>query len=604
MLGYICKYTPVELFESMGVTMERLEPQVAQFSQAETLMHPNVCSYVKAVLEAFAANPSEGIILTNCCDSVRRLSDTLKAQYPDKFFYILEVPRKVNTFAVGLYEKQVMKMMAAYAEFSGRAFDEDAFDDWLVRRAEAEAASTSDNDTAFDEGTDPVAEAIEASGDAISEDEGADAGTIKLGIMGARCNEAVLKFLAARKVQVLFNVTCTGMERRFSPSPSWGADGSREKLKDLVDAGPLNAYLEQVLCQFPCMRMITATNRYNYLEGFSDQLDGILYHTMKFCDVYAFEYTDLKASSDLPILEIETDSTRQSMGQIRTRVEAFIEELEIKKGLTQIARKKIRQEGQPLYIMGIDSGSTSTNAVLLDENRRILATSVVRTGAKTADSADRVLADILSQASLKREDLAMIVATGYGRVSIPFADTTITEISCHGKGAHFLNPDVRTILDIGGQDSKAIRLGPSGDVADFVMNDKCAAGTGRFLEAMARTLEVPIDDLGPISLEWKEDLDITSMCTVFAESEVISLIALNKEKADIAHAVHKAIAGKALSLMKKVGLEKAYMMTGGVAKNPGMVAVLNERLGSPLYIYDEPEIIGALGAALFGLEAI
>jgi len=604
MLGYICKYTPVELFESMGVTMERLEPQVAQFSQAETLMHPNVCSYVKAVLEAFAANPSEGIILTNCCDSVRRLSDTLKAQYPDKFFYILEVPRKVNTFAVGLYEKQVMKMMAAYAEFSGRAFDEDAFDDWLVRRAEAEAASTSDNDTAFDEGTDPVAEAIEASGDAISEDEGADAGTIKLGIMGARCNEAVLKFLAARKVQVLFNVTCTGMERRFSPSPSWGADGSREKLKDLVDAGPLNAYLEQVLCQFPCMRMITATNRYNYLEGFSDQLDGILYHTMKFCDVYAFEYTDLKASSDLPILEIETDSTRQSMGQIRTRVEAFIEELEIKKGLTQIARKKIRQEGQPLYIMGIDSGSTSTNAVLLDENRRILATSVVRTGAKTADSADRVLADILSQASLKREDLAMIVATGYGRVSIPFADTTITEISCHGKGAHFLNPDVRTILDIGGQDSKAIRLGPSGDVADFVMNDKCAAGTGRFLEAMARTLEVPIDDLGPISLEWKEDLDITSMCTVFAESEVISLIALNKEKADIAHAVHKAIAGKALSLMKKVGLEKAYMMTGGVAKNPGMVAVLNEKLGAPLYIYDEPEIIGALGAALFGLEAI
>ncbi len=604
MLGYICKYTPVELFESMGVTMERLEPQVAQFSQAETLMHPNVCSYVKAVLEAFAANPSEGIILTNCCDSVRRLSDTLKAQYPDKFFYILEVPRKVNTFAVGLYEKQVMKMMAAYAEFSGRAFDEDAFDDWLARRAEAETASTSDTDSAFDEGTDPVAEAIEASGDAISEDEGADAGTIKLGIMGARCNEAVLKFLAARKVQVLFNVTCTGMERRFSPSPSWGADGSREKLKDLVDAGPLNAYLEQVLCQFPCMRMITATNRYNYLEGFSDQLDGILYHTMKFCDVYAFEYTDLKASSDLPILEIETDSTRQSMGQIRTRVEAFIEELEIKKGLTQIARKKIRQEGQPLYIMGIDSGSTSTNAVLLDENRRILATSVVRTGAKTADSADRVLADILSQASLKREDLAMIVATGYGRVSIPFADTTITEISCHGKGAHFLNPDVRTILDIGGQDSKAIRLGPSGDVADFVMNDKCAAGTGRFLEAMARTLEVPIDDLGPISLEWKEDLDITSMCTVFAESEVISLIALNKEKADIAHAVHKAIAGKALSLMKKVGLEKAYMMTGGVAKNPGMVAVLNEKLGAPLYIYDEPEIIGALGAALFGLEAI
>ncbi|MCD8365271.1 MAG: acyl-CoA dehydratase activase, partial [Clostridiales bacterium] len=234
----------------------------------------------------------------------------------------------------------------------------------------------------------------------------------------------------------------------------------------------------------------------------------------------------------------------------------------------------------------------------------IISWAVVRTGAKSGESADRILQEILSQAQLQKSDLTLIVSTGYGRVSIPFADKNVTEISCHGKGAHFLNPAVRTILDIGGQDSKAIRLNEHGDVIDFVMNDKCAAGTGRFLEMMARTLEISIDELGPVSLLSKEDVEISSMCSVFAESEVISLIAQNKETADIAHGIHKAIAGNAISLLKRVGLEKDFMMTGGVAKNPGVVKVLEEQLGAALYIYEQPEIVGALGAALFGLESL
>lgn len=255
-----------------------------------------------------------------------------------------------------------------------------------------------------------------------------------------------------------------------------------------------------------------------------------------------------------------------------------------------------------MYVLGIDSGSTSTNAVILDNNKKILASSVIRTGAKSADSAQRALELTLEQAGLKREDLSRIISTGYGRVSIPFAQRNVTEISCHARGAHFLNPDVRTILDIGGQDSKAIRINDKGEVTDFVMNDKCAAGTGRFLEMMARTLEISTEELGPVSLQWKEDIDISSMCSVFAESEVISLIAQNKEKADIIHGLHKAIAGKAVSLLKRVSPESRYMMTGGVAKNAGVVAVLEEKLGEKLFIYQEPEIIGALGAALYGLE--
>ena len=255
-----------------------------------------------------------------------------------------------------------------------------------------------------------------------------------------------------------------------------------------------------------------------------------------------------------------------------------------------------------MYILGIDSGSTSTNAAILDEKKNLIAFSVVRTGAKSGESAQRILEEVLQKANLTREDLSAIISTGYGRVSIPFADANVTEISCHGRGAHYFDPTVRTILDIGGQDSKAIRLSDTGEVKDFVMNDKCAAGTGRFLEMMARTLELPIEELGPVSLQWTEEVEISSMCSLFAESEVISLIARNKEKADIAHGVHKAIAGRAYGLMRRVGLTPRYMMTGGVAKNPGVVKAVEEKLGERLIICPEPEIVGAVGAALWGLE--
>ena len=166
------------------------------------------------------------------------------------------------------------------------------------------------------------------------------------------------------------------------------------------------------------------------------------------------------------------------------------------------------------------------------------------------------------------------------------------------------SPKIRTILDIGGQDSKAIRLNENGDVKDFVMNDKCAAGTGRFLEMMAKTLDIPINELGPLSLDWSENIEITSMCSVFAESEVISLIANNKEKSDIIHSIHNSISSKAYSLLKRVGLENEFMMTGGVAKNVGVVKAVEDKLGSKLYICEEPEIVGATGAALYALEKL
>ena len=254
--------------------------------------------------------------------------------------------------------------------------------------------------------------------------------------------------------------------------------------------------------------------------------------------------------------------------------------------------------------IGIDIGSTCAKTVVLNKKKEIIQEFVQPTGWSSVDTAEEIHQKLELAGINLSDDSSCCVATGYGRISVPYADKTVTEITCHALGAvHlFQQPDL-TVIDIGGQDTKIIQI-EQGFVKDFIMNDKCAAGTGRFLEMMARSLEISIDELGPVSLQSKENIEISSMCSVFAESEVISLIAQNKEIADIAHGIHKAIAGKAMSLLKRVGLNPGYMMTGGVAKNPGVVAVLEEQLGEKLHIYEEPEIVGALGAALYGLEEI
>lgn len=391
----------------------------------------------------------------------------------------------------------------------------------------------------------------------------------------------------------------------------------------------MEEYSSLLLGQIPCLRMADIQKRRELITSASENLDGIIYHTVKFCDTYSFEYSKLHETGSLPILKLETDLTAQCEGQIRTRVEAFLEKLRSearakrqpglsagqpgciaassasqtgKSGIIRKDAKKMKPED--IRVLGIDSGSTSTNAVIMDGNQKIISYAIVRTGARSADSAEEAKRLALEKAGIEEEALSRIVSTGYGRVSIAFADSNVTEITCHARGARYFDPDVITILDIGGQDSKAIRLTPEGDVADFAMNDKCAAGTGRFLESMARTLEVDISELGPLSLQSKEDVTISSMCTVFAESEVISLIARNIDKADIANGVHHAIAGKAFSLMSRVKPAPGYMMTGGVARNPGVIKVLEEKLGQKIFICEEPDIVGAAGAALFALDDI
>jgi predicted CoA-substrate-specific enzyme activase len=247
---------------------------------------------------------------------------------------------------------------------------------------------------------------------------------------------------------------------------------------------------------------------------------------------------------------------------------------------------------------GVDVGSLSTDAVLIDDEKIILAYSIVPTGVNTKKASEECLKQTLAQINKSQDEITYTVSTGYSRVRVPFADEQVTEITCHAKGANYFFPEARTVLDIGGQDSKAMKITKDGKVLEFAMNDKCAAGTGRFLEVMARALEIELDEMGELSLQSTKKLKISSVCTVFAESEVVSLLARGESAADIALALHEAISQRTKGLMAKVGIEQPVVITGGVAKNIGIIKSLEEILKIKLLIPSEPQIIGALGAAL------
>ncbi len=263
-----------------------------------------------------------------------------------------------------------------------------------------------------------------------------------------------------------------------------------------------------------------------------------------------------------------------------------------------------RGRGEGPLAAGVDSGSTTTKALVLRGDRTIGGFEVLRTGADSREASRNALQRVLEQMGAGEEDLGYVVATGYGRQIAEGADRTVTEITCHGRGVHFLLPGVRTIIDIGGQDSKAIRIDREGRVQDFAMNDKCAAGTGRFLEVMSQSLGVPLQEMGERGEQARKKISVSSMCTVFAESEVVSLVSRGEKVEDILYGIHHAIADRVASLAVRVGIEPAVAITGGVAKNRGVVRALEERLGHPLQVPEEPQITGALGAALIALETM
>lgn len=249
---------------------------------------------------------------------------------------------------------------------------------------------------------------------------------------------------------------------------------------------------------------------------------------------------------------------------------------------------------------GIDIGSITAKAAIIADGE-VLGTTVGFTGYNAELAGRTIFTSILDQLGLEETDIDKIIATGYGRTMVKFAHKAVTEIICHGAGAYFLNPDVRTIIDIGGQDSKVIALDDNGKVRDFVMNDKCAAGTGRFLEVMARALEVDLDAFGELSLKAQNPVPISSLCTVFAESEVISFIAKGEARENIIAGIHESVATRVASMARRVGIRTPLMMTGGVAKNIGVVKALEDKLGM-IEAKAQAQVNGAIGAAVLAAK--
>ena len=550
MIACMCKYSPFAIFNGFGEEGFIIDSEIDRFDKSETLIHSNMCSYSKALLDVFIDKKIDKVLLINCCDSIRRLKDTLEKIPSIKFVYMMDLPRKNSCCSKVMFKKELIKFINEYEKFSGKKFDLNKFNEGLYKYVKKEERK----DTPY------------------------------IQVLGAKVSKDFFRKIEDNLDYKLVNETCS-KEHYINEVKNFN---------DLDDA--MDWYSNEILRYTPCMRMADINNRRDLT--LDPNLKGIVYHTLKFCDHYSFEYLNLQ-KGEIPIIKVETDLTNQSNGQIKTRIEAFNEQLT---GGNIKMNKVINKD--KIYVMGIDSGSTSTNIIIVDKNKKVLSSIIVKTGAKSMDSANKAYELALGESGLKKEDISLIVGTGYGRYNIDFVDENVTEITCHGKGAHFLNNEVRTIIDIGGQDSKAISLDEKGNVKSFVMNDKCAAGTGRFLEMIAKTLEISLEEMSEEGLSYNEDLTITSVCSVFAESEVVSLIADNKERRDIIHGVNKSIATKTVGLVDRVGREERYMMTGGVAKNKGVIKAIEDRLSSKLFIANEPQICGALGAAIIGLEMI
>jgi (R)-2-hydroxyacyl-CoA dehydratese activating ATPase len=253
------------------------------------------------------------------------------------------------------------------------------------------------------------------------------------------------------------------------------------------------------------------------------------------------------------------------------------------------------------YFAGVDIGSISTDVVIVDDSGKIMGYAIEATGAEGKKAMERAFREALEKARVQHGQIAKVVATGYGRERAD-ADFKVTEITCHGRGAFQVFPSARTVIDIGGQDSKAISLDERGRVLNFVMNDKCAAGTGRFLEVMARAMEIEVSEMGELDLLSRKPLAVSSVCTVFAESEIVGLLARGEKREDVIHAVHNSVTERIFGLASRVGLRPELALTGGVAKNRGIKRALEEKTGINILVPEEPQIIGAFGAALIAIE--
>ena len=562
MIKYVCKYTPLEILKGFNQQAELIDNLAEDFDLAGRLSHDNLCGFGKGMLQEVINSKAEELLLVNCCDTIRKMYEVIREENVCKFIFLLDLPHRQSCCAAKSLAKEFIRFKDEYEKYSNIKFDMNRFLNSL------ECKKTENDDGAY------------------------------VAIMGVRCGAELEEHIREMVPGKIKNLTCVRNR---------GVYLDKDELKGKSEEEIFEIYAQAVLAQYPCGRMGLSEKR---REIFSDpNLKGIIYHTIKFCDYYEYEYATSKQYIDIPVLKLETDYTRQSEGQLKTRIEAFVETLKgtesgkelIKENKNETVKLK-NADPDARYFAGIDSGSTSTDVVIIDAEKNIVSSVIIPTGGGASISAEKALDEALKESGLKRSQIKQIVKTGYGRDYIKDGDESVTEITCHARGANYLNPNARTVIDIGGQDSKVIKIDEKGAVLNFVMNDKCAAGTGRFLEMMARTLDLSLEEMSKKGLDWKKDIAISSMCTVFAESEVVSLVAQNIALSDIIHGLNNSVAVKISTLANRVGMEEGFIMTGGVANNEGVVKAIEEKLKTKVFISDKAQICGAIGAALIASE--
>ena len=541
---YVCKYTPIELLEAFGGECQNLNEMPQGFDHADQIAHPNICGFGKALLEAVMSGKVKELVLVNCCDTIRSVYDILEDSGKLDFLYMIDVLHCDAECSRERTAVQLKGLAKAYGEYKGTTFDEEKFRQAFKKPEHIVKPHIS--------------------------------------VLGARMGNELFDMVQKSMPYPVENDTCVNNR----------SVGETEPPKELEFDELMVWYAKELLGQIPCMRMMDHSGRKRLYND--PGLKGIIYHTVKFCDFYSFEYAQIKQNVTVPLLKIESDYTVQSSGQLLTRLEAFAESM----NMEELEGKELKM-GKG-YFAGIDSGSTSTDVVILDKDQNIVTGIILPTGAGAAIGAERALEEALKDAGLQREDIDAMVTTGYGRTAISDGDKSITEITCHGRGGRELAGNECAIIDVGGQDTKVILI-DQGMIQDFLMNDKCSAGTGKFLEIMANRLGVTIAELFDLA-EQGTVVPISSLCTVFAESEVISMIGEGRSREDIAAGVVNSVAEKVAQLARRKQLPGTVLLTGGLSECPYFAEILSEKLGCAVEAMKDGRYAGAFGASLLAGE--
>ncbi len=566
-IPFFCSYIPVELLTALGhgvvdISLFENEKYGLEYSCS---LHDNICSYAKYLFSKIVdgEHKFDFVVVPKVCDAMKHLHSSLCHSGKIESF-LLDVPGRAGDQSAKYLAAQYLALLKKIAP------DHDVANKKLFLQAGENAR--------------PVSACLTDSGEA-------DLRSVKIGIAGSSYAPALFQEIFKKyDARSIFLRHCGHgvipfSEKQFPKTAS---------LQDQLLAMAHNS-LQNTICPRSDEGGMT---KYIIAEIKKQRLAGLIVITLKFCDFYAFELEKLKKHlpAGFPCLYLENDLSVNSDEQNVTRIEAFMEKIMSGK---QTPKKLSPQAdvASDVYSIGLDIGSTTTKGIILKNGQEILASIIIPTSINMKDSAAAAFDQLLVQSSLTAEEIFRTIYTGYGRTAFADREQT-TEITCHAVGVNFLTPQAGTIIDIGGQDSKAIRIDEQGNVLRFAMNDKCAAGTGRFLESMVARMNITFAEFSALSLTADCPTPISSMCSVFAESEVVSLMTKGIPMGNIARGLNFAIAERVSSLARKIQGEAPFILTGGLSLNTGFAGELEYALAAPVTIFAEAQLAGAIGAAV------